>query len=49
VGELTVNTNDVAFVRDPATDATLTVKLPVGVVESAEMLSVVEQVGLQED
>jgi hypothetical protein len=48
VGELTVKTNDVAFVSDPATDVTLTVKLPVAVEESVEMLSVVEQVGVQE-
>jgi hypothetical protein len=48
VGELTVKTNDVAFVSDPAADVTVTVKLPVAVEESVEMLSVVEQVGVQE-
>jgi hypothetical protein len=47
-GALTVKINEVVLVRDPATEATLTVWFPVGVVESVEMLSVAEQVGLQD-
>jgi hypothetical protein len=48
VAELIVKVNEVVFVRDPATDVTLTVKSPVGVEASVEMLTVVEQVGTQD-
>ena len=48
VDAFTVNVNEVDLVSDPARDVTLTVWFPVGVVESVEILSVVEQVGVQE-